>query len=118
MNGIFGPTDAALENELTVAKSYLDTNTKNFAFYAAFSNLAYQGLETISHSWSVVVNTELANYTVDYEGRYAGYVLSGKLTKSYGQQLTSDEVSGIVEALVSEQILAIEKSAGVNLSNP
>ena len=118
VNGIYGPKDQVLEYELATAKSHLRPESTNMAIHADFSNLSYQGLETISHSWVVGFTTDLASYTVDYQGRYAAHVLSGRITKRYDQMLTSEEISTIAEAFVTEQIRSIQNVAGINLSNP
>ncbi len=118
VNNIFGPTDPVLDYELADAKSYIKPETSNFTYNADFANLAYQGLDSISHSWWVVIKTDLTSYTVDYKGQYGNYVLSGSITKAYDQQLTSEEISNVTNALAEEQIRAIQISAGVDLLNP
>jgi len=118
VNNIYGPTDPVLDHELASAKSYIRADTPRFAFNVEFINLAYQGMETISHGWWVDVRTELASYTVDYLGQYGDYKLSGSITKTYDQHLTDEEISALTNALAEEQISAIQNRAGINLSNP
>lgn len=118
VNNIYGPTDPVLDYELGSAKTYIRADTPRFAFNVEFINLAYQGMETISHSWWVDVRTDLASYTVEYLGQYGNYKVSGSITKTYDQQLTDEEISALTNELAEEQISAIQNRAGINLANP
>ena len=117
VGGVFGfGNSMRFEMILTRAYSLIQPDTSNFCYHAEFLNLACANAANVTHTWKVDLATNVSSYTVSWLGEFGTHLVSDSFTRSYDRQMTSDEINRIATALVDEQILAIETSAGVKVA--
>lgn len=101
---------SAFEIELADIQKRITECTTFFMMHVQFNNLAFQGMDQVSNEWQVAIQTGPASHLL-----FSGNVASD-INRSYDQQLSTEEIDGIVRLLVDDHIHKIEKVTGISLS--
>ena len=101
---------SAFEIELADIQKRITERTTFFMMHVQFNNLAFQGMDQVSNEWQVAIQTGPASHLL-----FSGNVASD-INRSYDQQLSTEEIDGIVRLLVDDHIHKIEKVTGISLS--
>ena len=101
---------SAFEIELADIQKRITERTTFFMMHVQFNNLAFQGMDQVSNEWQVAIQTGPASHLL-FSGNGAS-----DINRSYDQQLSTEEIDGIVRLLVDDHIHKIEKVTGISLS--
>ena len=106
-----GGGNVDFEVELVSAKARLREETTSLMMQMHFSGLAFQKMDHFSCDWQITLRTNPASYSLSSSS------MSNATTRSYDQQLTSEEISNFCKGIGDEHIRAIEKQTGVTINS-